>query len=386
MVSHNPTTMKACKGNATGSNGRFVKKLSRICLALLMMLTLMVPYSLVNLHAGSPIDLTLVTMKGMHVHQERAAIVSLITGKEEDVKNLCNALTHLVHLPDVRNKDTLLADVVVFHERHDLSTGNMNRLSNCTANRLVRFAEVDFDQFPAGFDPDKEESRWQKRSKWGYSQMIRFFISGLWEHPAIADYRFVMRLDADACWDQIPFDDPEQRIYPYLPDGYVYQRHSEGSDPRHVCEGIYNFTANYVSANNIAVANPELWRNFGKSWLEEEKCVGFFNNFEITRLRFMQQLAVRRWHDAVTEREPFGVFRQRWGDALVRYLTLALFASPKSLLYHNNTEYYHHPCQGILPIYPDIVNGQKLPRIPRMPSHMTSEEAKKYGIKIVMKS
>jgi len=349
--------------------------------ALFLMATIVLLYWLLGLRSdNSAVEYILTTMNGIEPRaHSRAAIVSLITGSEADVKNLCSALTKLQHLPDVTNTDLPLADVIIFHEPDDLSVESRAKLSNCT-DRATKYAEVDFTQFPQGFDPEKEESRWQKRSKWGYSQMIRFFISGLWQHQVIGGYDFVMRLDADSCWSEISRNDPERPIYPYLPDGVVYQRHREGKDDGFVCEGLYDFTSNYISTNGIAVANPELWQKFEKTWIEEGKCLGFFNNFEVTNVPFMQQPATREWHEAVTERPPFGVYRHRWGDALVRYLTLALFAPPSRILYHNVTAYYHHPCSGSTPVLVSVVNGQKPLVLPKLPRHISPEEAMKLGI------
>lgn len=359
-TAHSYSSVKAARNRITCRRARAlnaVKQIRRICLTFISMFMIMVPCSMVILYFNSPIESysnnpieRTLEMNMDGVHRERAAIITLITGKEDDVNNLCNALSSLVHLPDVHMKDSSLADVLVFHEPNDLSIESMNRLSNCTANRLVRFPVVDF-AFPRGFDPYKEESRFQKRSKWGYSHMIRFFIKGLWEHPAVADYEFVMRLDSDACWNQIPIDDTERRMYPYLPPKYVYQRNKEMQDIKEYCHGIYNFTVNYISTHNTDVANPDLWRKFERRWLDKERCLSFYNNFEITRMKFMQQPDVRQWHEAVADGKPYGVFRHRWGDAIVRYLTLALFSSPQTILYHVNTPYYQHPChRGIVEI------------------------------------
>jgi len=299
---------------------------------------------------------------------ERAAIVTLVTGQEKDVNNLCNGLQHLENLPDAKRDDLAMADVVVFHEEDDMRSELMVRLRNCT-DRTVTFAEVDFAQYPEGFDPEKEESRWQKRSKWGYNQMIRFFVTGLWAHPAIVGkYDFVMRLDADACWR----DAPPRVDYPYLSRGYVYERFEDGKDGKDVCEGLYTFTSQYIEKQQLQVADPQRWHDFERAWKERETCLGYFNNFEITRVNFMTQPKVRKWHEAVTEKEPFGVFRFRWGDALIRYLTLALFAEPKMISYHNNTEYYQHPCRtGVSPVYVDVSGGNKVIRLPK---HFTGKQ------------
>ena len=258
-----------------------------------------------------------------------------------------------------------------------MQSKSMARLQNCT-DRAVTFAEVDFGQYPAGFDAEKEESRWQKRSKWGYNQMIRFFVTGLWAHPAIAKgkYDLVMRLDADSCWRETP----PGVSYPYLPKHHMYERFENGKDGTDVCAGLYNFTANYIEKEQLQVADLKRWEDFEREWKEHEKCLGYFNNFEVTRVDFMNQAHVRRWHEAVTEMEPFGVYRFRWGDALIRYLTLAMFAAPDMISYHNNTEYYEHPCRsGISQVFVDISNGQKVLHLPkRLPDKMTFDQAKSF--------
>jgi hypothetical protein len=285
--------------------------------------------------------------------QDHAVIVTLVTGSDEDIHNLCRALASLQHLPDAHGKKLPTADVIVFHEHDDVSDANMWLLRNC-AERTLNFAEVNFTNFPPGFDPEKEDSRLSKRTKWGYSQMIRFFVSGLWKHPAIKGYDIIMRLDSDACWrgaNKKRFrtfhygDGKAHRIYPHLPTGYVYQRNVEKKDKKIVCEGIYTFVANHIKTNNIAPTNRKEWARFEDTWKNEEKCLTFYNNFEIVRAEFMRQPAVQRFHEAMTETEPFGVFRYRWGDAIVRFLTIALFAEPDAVLFHDDLhKHYSHPC------------------------------------------
>ena len=338
-----------------------------------------------RLEVGRNIERTIETFLGgtsPAVANERAAIVTLVTGQEKDVDNLCNGLKHLSNLPDARRDDLTMADVLVFHEVKDMQSESMGRLQKCT-NRTVTFAEVDFEQYPAGFDAEREESRWQKRSKWGYNQMIRFFITGLWSHPAIVgEYDLIMRLDADSCWREMP----PGVSYPYLPRNYVYERFENGSDGKDVCEGLYNFTAKYIEKEQLQVADPHRWNDFEREWKEHERCLGYFNNFEITRVDFMNQPKVRQWHESVTEMEPFGVYRFRWGDALIRYLTLTLFADPDMLSYHNNTEYYEHPCRtGVSRILVDVAAGSKVLHLPKkLPDTITFDQAKSLlGFKIV---
>ena len=41
--------------------------------------------------------------------------------------------------------------------------------------------------------------------------------------------------------------------------------------------------------------------------------------------------------------QPFGVFRRRWGDAGVRFLTMAMFAEEREIV-RTEVKGYEHPC------------------------------------------
>jgi hypothetical protein len=56
----------------------------------------------------------------------------------------------------------------------------------------------------------------------------------------------------------------------------------------------------------------------------------FYNNFEALRVKFMQLSQAQNWHETETEHESFGVYRHRWGDAIIRYLTPASLLAPTS--------------------------------------------------------
>jgi hypothetical protein len=160
--------------------------------------------------------------------------------------------------------------------------------------------------------------------------MIRFFVTAIWKHPAIQGYQTVMRLDADACWRP---KTPWNETYPDLPSDKVYHANSLRKDPPKYCKGIYELTKEYITKTNITVAYPRMWLLFEENYLHGgQHCLGFYNNFEVVRVKFMQQFQVQHWHEAVTEQAPFGVFRVRWGDAIVRYLTMALFAERGSVI------------------------------------------------------
>ena len=222
------------------------------------------------------------------------------------------AFRSLKFLPDARNHSRPpLAPIIIFHE-NNIPRSTLINFQNCTS-RSLSFPLVDdyFDSYPPGFDPVKEQSPWQRRTKFGgYAQMIRFFVTGLWKHPAIQGYETVMRLDNDATWDRNTL---ENATFPDLPEGKVYHANLLALDPPEFCKGIWKLAKNYIVNHNVSVANPKMWRRFKRFyWKRGNQCLMRFNNFEVVRVQFMQQAQVQHWHETVTEHEPFGVYRHRW--------------------------------------------------------------------------
>lgn len=214
-----------------------------------------------------------------------------------------------------------------------------NELSNLTQRQLL-FPFISFQEYPLGFNPITETPIKRKRSKWGYSQMCRFWIYRIWKHEIISNYTTLMRMDNDSC-----FKNSTNRIYPLLPtlnQTLVYKSNRKGVDSRRFTRGIWTLVESYVNQHNITPQNPELWA-FVK---ESDGRASYFNNFEISRVSFFQRDDVMRFQEHVTEMEPFGVFRKRWGDAVIRFITLAIFASPDQIDQSDTAEYYGHRYYG----------------------------------------
>lgn len=306
---------------------------------------------------------------------DKPAIVMLIGGTPKDLDDSCIALKSLENLPDMawwRQQRPLEADttrishdvapVLVFHEPNDLDQDKIERLQKClcpnkgndvesvitTTCRPLLFHLVNFTEFPKGFDPNSETSNWTKRSKWGYQQMCRFWITTLWSHEAIENYTTVLRLDSDACYTKA--------LDGYMPNGHVklpglvneqtvywsYLILSK-ADSSFIIAGLWNLTTMYMEQRQLQPANPRLWRIL-KRMNDKNLVPTFQTHFEVNRKSFMQRPDVQEWTRTVTELEPFGVFRERWGDAPVRFITMALFAPDETLVFGKPYK-YQHKCQ-----------------------------------------
>jgi hypothetical protein len=94
-----------------------------------------------------------------------------------------------------------------------------------------------------------------------------------------------------------------------------------------------------VKQNNITPKQPEMLRDaFGNNTVQN-----YYNNFEITKVKFFQRKDVCHWVEFIDS--TYGIFKYRWGDAVLRYLTLALFAERQEVLYRDNYNLsYCHEC------------------------------------------
>ena len=275
------------------------------------------------------------------------AIAMLISCKQRDVNWVSNALKSIdLFIP----KDNMTTPVLLFNEGN---LSNEQKLSILNiSERPIHFPIVDFKQFPEGFNPETETSNFKKRSKWGYQQMCRFWITKIWEHPVLDDYENFMRFDSDSCFSQ-----DLSSFRPYVPgmpsDTIVYGANNVKKEDSKYIEGLFDLAQGYVTANNITVKNPELWG-------EAKQGKYFYNNFELSRIDFFRRPDVMAFQRAVTDMEPFGVFRRRWGDAPVRLLTVAIFAEKTEVQSVGRIKGYRHPCmfkhhQGIREMHSELM-------------------------------
>ena len=335
---------------------RRVTKKIRILLILLVVIVisvLSVSFNLLHLVNGNTInDLSytlLLQPDRYYSTNKKSAIVTLISNHTTDIEGLSNAIYLLEKnvLNDNSNINDVKTPIIVFHQG-DLTTKQRTFIVQ-KSTRPISFPIVnDFDTFPSGFDPRNEKTVWAKRSKWGYQQMCRFWVSQIWNHPAIQPHETIMRIDSDSCFLKklsrrekhaaIPGLSNQNIVYhpnlPILHDAW----------PNH---GLWETILEYIKRNKIRPKHEEYFRLAQKTWNESSKLLMFQNNLEIDRISFFQSSEVKKFQNYLVEEEPsFGIFRKRWGDAPIRFLTLALFATPEQIESSTLIPGYKHGKKG----------------------------------------
>jgi len=270
-------------------------------------------------------------------HPEKGPVIAvLLANREKDIEELCLVLRSLVLLKGDKDKEHL-APVLVFQEG-DISDTAKQFLVRCT-NRLIAFPYVNFTAFPADFDMKIEGERFEikGRSQWGYYQMIRFWVTRIWEHPALNPFETIMRIDSDSCFNE---------VNEYLPnfkhDHLMYHSQYVGlEDGKKYVLGLLDFAEEYLKKVQRVPKNVLLWDFIKTTWAFHQTLPLFMTNMEVSSKSFMLRPEIKSWHRALTEQEPFGVMRKRWGDADIRFLTAAMFMGHDEVLTERASGYRH---------------------------------------------
>lgn len=291
------------------------------------------PLSAVNYPVGGPVIATLVTNTTKDVEDLQSAIRSLVFLKGDDLSHPAPILVF-----NEGNLSPVQVQLLVTAASSVSEDNNMLYLP-----RPIAFPIVNFEEFPSKFPKEEiaannPQFKVKNRKPWGYYQMIRFWVSRIWLHPALEQFETVMRIDSDSCFKSI-----NKHLPNFAFDHLVYHSQFVGYEAEGdtFVKNLYSFVHTYVSENGIRIKNPLLWQFISTTWETQNTLPLYNTNFELSSKTFMQRKDVMDFHIALTEMEPFGVYRYRWGDAVTRMFTAALFAQDELLMQSAPEGYYH---------------------------------------------
>ena len=228
-------------------------------------------------------------------------------------------------------------DVIVFHEggaAGDALRPRLEALGNRTRLRL-RARDVS-DVFATRAPATTDWPRRQLRTFGiGYRRMCRFWFSGVFEVADVRNLTYLLRLDTDSelrcrAGSRDPFELMAHQNAVY---GYVAVK----TDHPMVARNLTAFGAAY--ARRVPQIQDAFYR-FPPRPPTNCPAPMFYTNFEVMDVAWFQQpraAAFARAVDATGQ-----IFGNRWGDAPLRWLTLALFAGRTQLLCFGGEYDYRH--------------------------------------------
>lgn len=234
--------------------------------------------------------------------------------------------------------DNFTTPILIMHSKEPYES-ELERLST-TMRRPVLFLDVAdaFRLFPSGFDPCRTKTSYRVRGKWNYLLMIRFWFKFIFELPQLREYEYIMRIDDDSQltgnWFNV-FDEMRAKNAVYFANNVDVDLEEQLPGTM----GLKQITEEYIQQNNIKVKQSDMLRDaFSNNTVRN-----YYNNFEVANIEFFKREYVRRWVEAIDATQ--GIFKYRWGDAVLRYLTLAIFAEKQEVLHRLDYDLpYCHKC------------------------------------------
>jgi hypothetical protein len=251
-----------------------------------------------------------------------------------DLAQLTSRLTQL----DARLRDNCSSTILLFHTGFPFAS-DITRIMSSTRRRVI-LHNVDqyFASFPDGFDPYLIEPTFWYRGKWNYHQMIRFWFKHVFEIDKLQRFEYVMRLDTDSRLLGRWFNVFEMMKVKQL----VYLANEQQLELEKVLPGTMKLQTFFVEYLNQMQLVPQDQAKVDSAFTKDTIRI-YYNNFEVFQTKFFRRTDVRSWIDAIDASH--GIYKYRWGDAMLRYLTLALFAKDYQVGHRTQLNLsYCHPC------------------------------------------
>ncbi|CAJ2501563.1 Uu.00g044160.m01.CDS01 [Anthostomella pinea] len=234
---------------------------------------------------------------------------------------------------------------------------------NETAGGKATFEVIPREQwtFPDWVDPDaakqniKEqgETRTPHAGEEGYHHMCRFYSGKFYQLEAMKKYKWYWRLEPDVDFTCAITYDPfvqmarHKKVY-----GFTIALWEVGAS----CPGLFRATADYKEMNGIPTNN--LWKAMYSaswmpfpfrrllSWLPHRDAHGdgwslchYWSNFEIADMDFFRTRAYQEYFEYLDKKK--GFYFERWGDAAVHSLAIAMFVDPRKVHHFEDFGYRH---------------------------------------------
>jgi len=222
-------------------------------------------------------------------------------------------------------------------------------------------------QFPPGFDTDKALRDGVVYSFFypNYNHMCAFWIHEIFRQPYFLehDIEYYLRLDTDSrFWQPITYDLFKYMKTHNLAYGFRAKPHEDKCCSNYLAAFIYkyiksnesNYRLSTESGHPVRLSSEIDWiSNLTEPSLSTplpQQMLMYYNNFEIVNVKqFRDDPSVWRWLHHVWLQGAEGIYRHRWGDALVRYYTVHMFPQLHSRLHHFCDLDYQHAGFHFLP-------------------------------------
>lgn len=181
-----------------------------------------------------------------------------------------------------------------------------------------------------------------------YHNMCRFYLGNFFRVPALRQYKYYWRIEPSANF----YTDLNYDVFRYMEiTGKVYGFTVSLYDIPESVESLWPETLKFLNEGDNAayvkgsgaiqwlLENQQNPKNNEKA--NEYSTCHFWSNFEIADMDFFRSEAYMKWFDYLDSTGKF--YYERWGDAPIHSIGLALFADPLKIHWFRDIGYFHDP-------------------------------------------
>lgn len=256
----------------------------------------------------------------------KAAIAYLVRSKPKDIADLKRSLSLL----DTNFNNRFNYPVIIFHE--DFNESLMGDIQRATHSNL-QFEKVKFEIPDFLNKADIPEFVYADGFEFsiGFRHMCRFFSGLIFQHPALKDFDYLWRLDADSFvlgkidYDLFQFMQKNNYFYGYI---HILKEHPD------FVKGFWDTVKKYIQLNNI---RPTFLNKFlqDEGWDRSY----YYANFEISKLDFWRSNEFLNFFNYLDRSG--GIYKYRWGDTIIHFLAISIFVPENQIHMFNDISYQH---------------------------------------------
>lgn len=222
--------------------------------------------------------------------------------------------------------------------------------SNCT---FIKIDPEDWEE-PKWIDREKaerlgkkmkEEEDVQHADEQSYKRMCRWNSGKFFNHPAVSQYKYYWRVEpktsyfCDIDYDVFAYMDSNDKDYGFVINLYDSPQSVETLWP--TAKDFFYQHPEYVHENNALQWIIQNNREFHHRVANGYSTCHFWSNFEIGRLDFFRSEAYQEYFKYLDRAG--GFFYERWGDAPVHSIALAMMTDKSKIHWFRDIGYHHEP-------------------------------------------
>lgn len=219
-------------------------------------------------------------------------------------------------------------------------------MMNQTESEIL-FETVDSDDWnpPEDLELQRAKNSWEFMSQKGvpyakelsYHNMCRFYSKSFYQHPALMKYKYYWRLEPGVRYRCLIEKDPFEKMADY---GYIYGFTIALVEFKDSIPTLGRTTGNFINEYSDLIPKDINFLNFMFNNGNYNGC-HFWSNFEIADFDFFRSEVYTNYVNYLDRAG--GFYYERWGDAPVHSLAVALFADKSKIHYFEAIGYTHPP-------------------------------------------